>query len=297
LFDKLDETIKLLQFQAHKKGIYLRHEISKEIPTEINGDPLRTKQILINLINNALKFTQSGGVTCQIELIQRTDKIVKLLFKVTDTGIGISEEGKLKLFQAFSQTDVSTARKFGGTGLGLTISKRLVELMNGEIGVDSEEGKGSTFWFTAVFGNPKPSEKQAGVAPEQGEILARSLKVLLVEDNPINQRVALINLTKLGHQVDIADNGQIAIEQATTKQYDIVLMDIQMPIKDGVEATREIRAWEAETGESNPLPIIAMTANAVKGEMEGFIDVGMNGYISKPFKISELENVLKLARL
>jgi len=297
LFDKLDETIKLLQFQATKKGIYLKHEVSREIPPEISGDPLRTKQILINLINNAIKYTQTGGVTCQIELIERSSTSIKLLFKVIDTGIGISGEGRAKLFKAFSQTDVSTARKFGGTGLGLTISKRLVELMNGEIGVDSEEGKGSTFWFTAVFGNPKPTEKVTAEPTVSEEVKVRSLKVLLAEDNPINQRVALINLTKLGHKVDIAENGQIALELATTNHYDIVLMDIQMPIKDGVEATKDIRAWETEHRESVPLPIVAMTANAVKGELEKLVSEGMNAYISKPFKISELENILKLARV
>jgi len=151
LEEKIEETIKLLNFQAQKKGLYLKCNFTSDVPAIINGDPLRTKQILINLINNALKFTSEGGVTCKISLFEQSSSKVKLMFRVIDTGLGISEEGKQKLFKSFSQVNDSTTRKFGGTGLGLTISKRLAELMNGEIGVESEDGNGSTFWFTAEF--------------------------------------------------------------------------------------------------------------------------------------------------
>ncbi|OFY51611.1 MAG: hypothetical protein A2X22_14505 [Bacteroidetes bacterium GWF2_49_14] len=293
---KFEETIKLLNFQAIKKGLYLKSNINPDVPDNVSGDPLRTKQVLINLVNNALKFTETGGVTCNVDIIEKTADSVKLLFKVIDTGHGISPEGMNKLFKAFSQTEASTARKFGGTGLGLTISKRLVELMNGEIGVSSEEGKGSTFWFTAIYGTStgEKAEETQGVAVK--DTPTRSLLVLLAEDNPINQRVAMYNLAKLGHVVEIAENGQVAYEMSLKKRYDIVLMDIQMPIKSGVEAMQDIRKYESENQEKSPIPIIAMTANAVKGDMENFISEGMNGYISKPFKLVDLETVLKLSR-
>jgi PAS domain S-box-containing protein len=296
LKDKIDETIKLMAFQAQKKGLYLRSKINADVPLMLNGDPLRTKQVLINLINNALKFTCEGGVTCDISLFEQSTTLVKLIFRVTDTGLGITEEGKTRLFQAFTQTDASITRKFGGTGLGLTIAKRLVELMHGEIGVDSEEGKGSTFWFTAEFARSKaiPDSKKAEIEEPVAEF--RKLRILLAEDNPINQRVALYNLTKLGHQVDIAENGKLAAELCEEKKYDIVLMDIQMPVMSGIEATHAIRLWESRNNESVHLPIIAMTADALKGNMEAFLAEGMNGYISKPFKITDLETILKLAR-
>jgi len=297
LGEKLDEVIKLLDFQAQKKGLILKTQISPDIPEILNGDPLRTKQVLINLVNNGIKFTETGGITIDAEVIEKMEDSIKLLFRVSDTGIGISPEGKEKLFKAFSQTDPSTTRKFGGTGLGLTISKRLVELMNGEIGVDSEIGKGSTFWFTAVFKIPVTG---AEVTEETVQHIPaappRQLSILLAEDNPINQRVALFNLAKLGHKVDIADNGLTAVEMATCKQYDLILMDIQMPVKNGLNAAKEIRQYEIRIKETNPVPIIAMTANAVKGDMESFLEGGMNGYISKPFKSVDLEQVLTHAR-
>ena len=187
------------------------------------------------------------------------------------------------------------SRKYGGTGLGLTISKRLVELMNGEIGVESEAEKGTTFWFTLTFGNPlirkKESNEQTGSTSDH----SFALKILLVEDNPINQRVAMFNLNKLGHQVTTADNGKVAVELFTQEKFDIVLMDIQMPVMDGLEATREIRRMEAEQGISTPVPIIAMTANAIKGDREKYTREGMTGYISKPFKMKELEEILCMA--
>jgi PAS domain S-box-containing protein len=296
LREKVDETIKMLSFQAQKKGLHLKCEFIGDLPTSINGDPLRTKQILINLINNAIKFTCTGGVDCEVALFEQTETRVKLIFKVNDSGLGISQEGKAKLFSSYSQLDSSITRKFGGTGLGLTISKRLVELMNGEIGVESEEGKGSMFWFTAEF-------DRSGVLPDAIKhtgheifLSTRKLKVLLAEDNPINQRVAIYNLSKLGHHVELAEDGQQAVALGIANYYDILLMDIQMPVMSGIEATHAIRKWEKTVQHITPLPIIAMTADALKGNMETFLSEGMNGYISKPFKVSELETILKLAR-
>lgn len=296
LKEKVEETIKLLSFQSQKKGLYLKSKIDPSIPAELNGDPLRTKQILINLINNAIKFTSQGGVKCQVELLEQSTAKVKLLFRVTDTGIGINKEGKAKLFKSFSQTDASITRKFGGTGLGLTISKRLTELMHGEIGVESEDNNGSTFWFTAEFGCSESTPDLSGTPVQEQVIEFRKLYILLAEDNPINQRVAIYNLTKLGHKVDIAENGQEAIALGIANHYNILLMDIQMPVMDGIEATHAIRQWEKTTNQSGQLPIIAMTADAVKGNMENFLAEGMNGYISKPFKMNDLETILKLAR-
>ncbi|MFA6125946.1 MAG: response regulator [Bacteroidales bacterium] len=296
LAEKVDETVKLLNFQAQKKGLYLKSKVNGEIPAMINGDPLRTKQILINLINNAIKFTPDGGVSCEVELSAQTATKVKLLFRVTDTGLGISPEGKSRLFQSFSQTDASISRKFGGTGLGLTISKRLVELMHGEIGVESEEGKGATFWFTAEFGRSQTNGTPLESPKTTPAMEFRKLYILVAEDNPVNQRVAMYNLTKLGHKIDVAENGQEALDLSIKNQYSIILMDIQMPVMNGIEATIAIRQWEKANQIPVPIPIIAMTADAVKGNMESLLTQGMNGYISKPFKINDLEKILELAR-
>jgi PAS domain S-box-containing protein len=295
LVEKINETLMLLSLNARKKGLYLTSTVAANIPPLINGDPLRTKQILINLISNAIKFTCEGGVNCDITLQEKMSGSFRLLFRIRDTGPGISTDGQTKLFQSFSQSDSSISRKFGGTGLGLTISKRLVELMNGEIGVESEEGKGSTFWFTAEFGQPLVLEniEQADVdLPDEG----KKLKILLAEDNPVNQRVAIYNLTRLGHKVDIAENGQEAVAMGIANRYSIILMDIQMPVMSGIEATHGIRQWEKTTRQAREIPIIAMTAEALIGDMENFLAEGMNGYISKPFKMKDLINVLKLAR-
>ena len=294
--EKIDETIKLLGYQAQKKGLFLTCKINPDVPTIVNGDPLRTKQILINLINNALKFTSEGGVRCEVALSELTHSRVKVMIRVTDTGPGISEEGKTRLFQSFSQIDASVTRKFGGTGLGLTIAKRLVELMNGEIGVESEEGKGSTFWFTAEFERSASLPETLDELENDEKKDSRKLNILLAEDNPVNQRVALYYLTKMGHKVDIAENGREAADMAMTNRYNILLMDIQMPIMSGIDATHAIRKWENSAEQSNPIPIIAMTADAMKGNKESFMVEGMNGYISKPFKMNDLESILTLAR-
>lgn len=295
LLDPIDETIKLLSYKAQQKNLYLNLQVSADLPKIVNGDPLRTKQILINLVNNALKFTEKGGITIALELQERTSNRTKVLIKVIDTGIGISEEGKQRLFKSFSQTDASTSRKYGGTGLGLTISKRLVELMNGEIGVESEECKGTTFWFSLSFGNADGNEIYNSDKTTRSQEKKTSLHILLAEDNPINQRVALFNLKKMGHQVDIADNGLIAFDLFKKNKYDIILMDIQMPEMDGIDATHQIRQWEKANQAKDIIPIIAMTANAMKGDKENFINQGMSGYISKPFKTAELETILQMA--
>lgn len=287
-----DEVLKLLQFKSKEKGLYLKHNISKDVPEHLVGDPVRLKQVLINLINNALKFTPEGGVEVKIELLEekKNTNEIPLKFKVIDTGIGISEEGKKRLFKSFSQVDSSTTRKFGGTGLGLAISKSLTNLMHGNIGVESELGKGSVFWFTARFGKSQTPEKRS----EPNEIHEQSVKelnILLAEDNEINQRVAKYNFEKLGNKVDIANNGEIAIRKFRENKYDAVFMDVQMPKMDGLEATKRIREYENEKG-LKATPIVAMTANVSKSDQQEFIKCGMDEYISKPFKINQLIEVI-----
>lgn len=293
--NEICEVIKLLNLKTKEKGLSLTMIIHDSVPEFVYGDPVRLKQILINLINNAIKFTSEGGVKIEI-ITKNIDELkVKILFKVIDTGIGISEVGKKKLFKSFSQTDSSTTRKYGGTGLGLAISKNLTNLMNGEIGVESEVGKGSTFWFTAVFKRAFEEVKkpQALVAEEEKEIKPeKQLKILVAEDNIINQKVAVFNIEKLGHKVNIAENGKIAFDNFKKNKYDLIFMDIQMPEMDGIEATKLIREFEVDTAKDKKMPIIAMTANVMKGDREKFIEAGMNDYIGKPFKINELSELI-----
>nr|NQU92676.1 response regulator [Bacteroidota bacterium] len=298
----IDDIIKLLSLKAQEKRLALKTEISPVVPLFLRGDSLRLKQIIINLLNNAIKFTPSGTVTLKIgKLDQKTrkqaisKKHVKLIFRVIDTGIGISEEGKKRLFKVFSQTESSTSRKYGGTGLGLAISKNLSKMMNGEIGVESEEGKGSKFWFTAEFEVSEGSLEEIEDKIEKEQHGKETLNILLVEDNVINQKVALFNLHKLGHQVDVAENGKIALSLFKKNKYDLILMDVLMPVMNGIEATHKIREYETRHDVEKPIQIIAMTANALKGERERMIAEGMDEYISKPFKPEDLLKMLRMA--
>lgn len=288
----IDEVIKILTIRANENKVALNVILDNNVPRYIKGDPLRLKQIITNLVNNAIKFTYEGRVTVDVGVEKDGDQSVKLLFKVVDTGIGISPEGKDKLFKAFSQADTSTTRKYGGTGLGLAISKSLCEMMDGEIGVESEVGKGSTFWFTVVFEKVPPSEiPEERPVEEVIETQMKPLHILLAEDNLINQKVAVANLKKFGHMVDIAKNGLEAVEMVRKNYYDLILMDIQMPEMDGYEATTIIREEEAEKGTHTP--IIAMTANSFEADRERCLAIGMDDYISKPFRINDLVSILK----
>jgi two-component system, sensor histidine kinase len=290
---QIDEILKLLNLKVYAKGLEISYKISNEIPETVKGDPVRLKQILINLINNAIKFTSKGSIKILAEFISESENKIKIKFKVIDTGIGISKEGKLRLFKSFSQTDSSTTRKYGGTGLGLAISKNLTNLMNGEIGVDSEEGHGSTFWFTVILnkdlGYKKPIETKVETkisAPK------RQLSILLAEDNKINQKVAIYILKSMGHIVEVAENGKIAYEKFKENKYDIILMDVLMPEMDGIEACKMIRNHELKHNVNNKISIFACTANILDKDKEKYKDAGANGYIGKPFKQSELLNLL-----
>ncbi|MCF8344339.1 MAG: response regulator, partial [Bacteroidales bacterium] len=290
----INEIIRLLDIKANEQQDELHADLDKHVPTFVIGDPLRLKQIIINLVNNAIKFTKKGKVTLKAEQISEEDKKIKLKFSVIDTGIGISEEGRKRLFKSFSQLSESTQRKFGGTGLGLAISKNLTQLMEGEIGVKSQEGKGSTFWFTAVFGKVhirgEKEDQRSSAKKKQKSTDERKLKILLVEDNKINQKVALASLKPFGHDIKVAENGEEAIEKYKNGTFDVILMDIQMPVMDGYSATREIR--KIEKTENRPhCKIVALTANARKEDQDESFKAGMDDFISKPFKRQDIERL------
>jgi len=293
LGDEVSEVIKILRYKALQKNLDLTFDIDKDVPQLLIGDPLRLKQVLINLCNNSIKFTSEGYVHVQIKLLELNDCLVRLNFEVVDTGIGISEENQSKLFKSFAQAEASTTRKFGGTGLGLAISKNLVELMNGKIGIHSEEGKGAIFYFDAEFG---VSQQDFSIADSQKmeESLneGKILKILLAEDNVINQKVAILNLEKLGHSVITVESGTQAIEKFISDSPDVIFMDIQMPEMDGVEATKRIRELEKKNEVSFRVPIVAMTANTLKSDKEIFMASGMDDYLTKPFNVSDLIRVL-----
>ncbi|NEQ43548.1 MAG: PAS domain S-box protein [Leptolyngbya sp. SIOISBB] len=272
--------------EAQRKGVEFTFEIDADTPRQLVGDPLRLGQVLLNLVSNAIKFTEQGSVVIRIRAVTATAEECTLHFSVTDTGLGISPQQKARLFQAFSQGDTSTTRRFGGTGLGLIISQRLVQLMQGEIGMESTHGQGSTFWFTAVF--QKPADNQPNPPPPLVSTITRiqkrrslsldGLHILLVEDNEINQELALEFLTQAGAIVCVVQNGREAYNSVRQVTFDVVLMDCQMPIMDGYVATRLIRALP----EGGEIPIIAMTAHAMSGDRQRCLDAGMNDYIAKP---------------
>lgn len=278
------ETVRAHSVRAGNKGIELAYMFSSNIPEYQSGDPDRLQQILNNLISNAVKFTDKGEITVGAKMTDVPGGYAEILFSVSDTGIGISEENTKRLFQSFSQIDGSFTRKFGGAGLGLVISKQLVEKMGGRIWVESQEGRGSTFYFTIKFkkGN-KPAVKQPLYTVSVKSF--NTLKILLAEDDKVNRTVLSRMLEKRGHSVDLAENGLEALAAFESKKYDVILMDIQMPGMDGIEATGRIRERE---GLSVHTPVIALTAFALQGDREKFLALGMDEYISKPVKMDEL---------
>jgi len=290
LYREIESVHKMLGLKAQSKGLELSYSIHPDTPKFIKGDALRIKQILINYCNNSLKFTEKGFVNIDLTPIKVNEKHVTIKFSVKDTGMGISKDNQRKLFNDFIQVDASTTRKFGGTGLGLSISKKLALLMGGEVGLESELGKGSTFWFTGVY----EIESSLEAMPIEEDFIkgdTKSLKILLVEDNLINQKVASHTIKKNGHELDVANDGVEAIKKFQENTYDLILMDIQMPNMNGYEATQAIRKIELEE-QKEAIKIVAMTANALKGEREKCLELGMNGYLSKPFKQEALLKVI-----
>jgi signal transduction histidine kinase/ActR/RegA family two-component response regulator len=278
------DAMKIVERSAAVKSLRLSSHLDPALPPLVAGDVMRLRQILLNLLSNAVKFTAEGEIIAHAELRSTSSGGFELYFSVADSGIGIAEEQRSRLFQPFSQADASIARMFGGTGLGLAISKRLAGLMGGTIGVESRLGAGSRFWFTirvAAPAVPPPQPKsQTAAAPP-----AKGLRLLLVEDNPINRKVALLMLQKLGYQVDVANDGAEALQAAASTRYDLILMDCVMPVVDGFEATRRLRA---AGGHSAEVPILAMTANAFADDRKACLAAGMNDFLSKPVRQSEL---------
>jgi signal transduction histidine kinase/ActR/RegA family two-component response regulator/HPt (histidine-containing phosphotransfer) domain-containing protein len=279
------EAVDLQRGLAHSKGLDLTCTVAAELPDRLMGDPLRLRQVLLNLVGNALKFTASGTVTVAAELRGIHSDAVLLRIEISDSGIGMAPEAAERLFVPFAQGDPSIAHRFGGTGLGLAICRRLVELQSGSIGVESREGRGSTFWFEIPF--PVAGD-HAVMATEPSETVHQprlALDVLLAEDNPVNQRVVSVYLQRRGHTVTLAPDGLMAVQLAGRRRFDVVLMDMQMPGLNGIEATRRIRALPPPF---NNIPIVALTANAFRSDAEACLAAGMNGFVSKPVDFDRL---------
>lgn len=295
----VEESIALGAENAAKKGLEMEYQIDQSIPDVILGDHVRLRQVLVNLIGNAVKFTERGCVSISVYGSGVDDGSYELHFAVKDTGIGIADDKADRLFQLFSQVDASTARRYGGTGLGLAISKKLVEKMNGRIWVESRLEIGSTFHFTIKAQTARPT--QIALSDEFRKATSiralccgdpkSSLRILLAEDNPINRTVALHMLAKLGMSADVAGNGHEVLKALESQNYDVILMDVQMPEMDGLQTTKEIR----ERIPDGPR-IIAMTAAAFKSDREMCIEAGMDDYIRKPVRIDELAAALKLCK-
>ncbi|HIJ63026.1 MAG TPA: response regulator [Rhodospirillaceae bacterium] len=288
-----DDTVGLARKAATAKGLRLSVTVGADVPQNLVGDPLRIGQVLLNYLNNAVKFTDQGNISVDVEVVESAAGAVVLRFTVADTGIGLTEEQQVVLFQSFQQADVSTTRKFGGTGLGLAIAKQFSALMGGEVGVESRLGEGSRFWFTVRLHIAGPEHgaalsvsdyDRARVSSGSCHAILRGTRVLLAEDDRTNQLVAVGLLEALEMEVDVADNGEAAIQMLGDKDYEIVLMDMHMPIMDGVAATRAIREKE----QFADLPIIAMTANAMQSHKEECLAAGMNDFIAKPFNPDRL---------
>jgi len=307
LRESLGDAMKTLALEAHRKGLELVCEIAPDAPDALLGDPVRLRQILFNLVGNAIKFTESGEVAIRVRSQTSSDSEMTCYFTVSDTGIGIPEGKQAAIFAPFLQADTSTTRLYGGTGLGLTISVRLAEMMGGRIWVESEPGKGSVFHFTvrlglqaAVRGIPSAPGVSAcsdarPVLPEFQRGTMRSLDVLLVEDNPVNRRIARHTLEMEGHNVVAADNGVAALDALKGGRFDLVLMDVQMPKMDGIETTIAIRNEEKTTGKH--ITVIALTAHAMVGDRERCLRAGMDGYLIKPIRPAKLLEAIERLQL
>ena len=308
LIHLIDSVVKILKSKAEEKRLWLTHGIDSDVHPHVTGDPMRVRQILINFLNNAIKFTEKGGIRIRVSAENQTDTHITVKFEVIDTGIGIPPDRMNRLFQFFSQVDSSTTRKYGGTGLGLAISRQLAQLMHGQVGVESAEGRGSVFWFTAKMRKAEgemvndkckmPNHRETesvhyspAASHSPLTIKHSQLNILLAEDNVFNQKVALAVLKKHGFSADIANNGREAVEALRNKVYDLVFMDMQMPEMDGITATCIIR--NADSGVLNPhVPIVAMTANATKEDRQKCLDAGMNDYIPKPLDPEKVLSVI-----
>jgi signal transduction histidine kinase/ActR/RegA family two-component response regulator len=303
LRELLEETISMQKNRIDQKGLALNLNLATDLPNDVLGDPTRLRQVLINLIGNAIKFTDQGSISLSVQAMP--DNFIR--FEVTDTGIGMNREAQAHLFQAFTQADNSITRRYGGTGLGLMLCKEIVEAQQGHIGVISEEGKGSTFWFelpmpvtqqhglldTVSIGDTDASiSEHANTAPRTA-IPLELATLLLVEDNPINQIIASHFLERLNIKHDIANNGQEALECLARKSYDLVLLDLEMPIMDGYTTIKHIREQENGRNTTGQLTVIAMSANALNEEKQRAFNLGVNDYITKPVNFILLRDMLE----
>ena len=290
----LNKTNKSLAFRAEEKHIALRFEVEHDAPNCFICDPVRLRQILVNLIGNAIKFTEHGEVVVEVSRLASEES--QLHFVVRDTGVGIPTEKLERIFESFTQADSSTTRKYGGTGLGLTITRQLINLLGGRIWAESQLGQGSRFHFTLPIKQQLENETSQTKPIKKQETLDLSAKqgatILLVEDNRVNQKLATMLLERHGYHVTLAENGRIAVDQWSQQQFHAILMDIQMPVMGGIDATREIRAREI-VDQRTRTPIIAMTANAMQGDKETCLSAGMDDYVTKPVKQDQLFSTLK----
>jgi PAS domain S-box-containing protein len=288
----LEEVMKVLSIRTSPSTLQLSCDVRPDTPDFLMGDPTRVRQVLLNLAGNAVKFTSRGKVIIRVRPEAVTNDEATLLFAVSDTGIGISPDKQKLIFEAFAQADTSTTRKYGGTGLGLTISNQLVQLMGGRISVESQPQKGSTFYFTVPFGIVhKPAAAPNALTSSPASPAPLPLRILLVEDNAVNQKLALVLLRRLRHRVTLANNGQEAVRQLEQRSFDLILMDVQMPVMGGLEVTAVIRKLEERT--AGHIPIIAMTAHAMAGDRERILAAGMDDYISKPIRFDELYKAIE----
>jgi len=292
----LSQIVKSFEPRTREKNLRLELSVDPEVPRTVVGDPVRLRQVLVNLLDNAVKFTGAGEVKVVVRRDERTGPEMVLRFSVKDTGPGIPERLQRGIFDAFAQADGSVTRLHGGTGLGLTIASRLVSMMDGRIWLESEISNGSTFHFAVPLGVPEPGMVPvAGLVPDEREPLER-LRILVVEDNVVNLTLVARILEKRGHVVDLAATGKQALEMLERENVDLVLMDLEMPRMGGIEATQQIREREREQGEGRHTPIIAVTAHVMRGDRKRCLEVGMDGYVAKPIRAAVLFDAIAKAQ-
>ena len=291
----LEDILKILAFRSTPAVVQVSCDVRVDTPAFLVGDPSRLRQVLLNLVSNAIKFTSKGQVIIRVrpESISKDEAL--LFFSVSDTGIGIPDDKQKVIFEAFAQADASTTRRYGGSGLGLTISNQLVQLMGGQISVESQPQMGSTFYFTLPFSLPRsgigPSAAVAG-GMRRAKGKAVRLEVLVVEDNLVNQKLVRAMLKKLGHRATVVGSGQAALRAVSKRVFDLILMDIQMPVMGGLEATAAIRAKEKENDSIRRVPIVAMTAHAMPSDRQRALQAGMDDYVSKPIRLEALRGAI-----
>jgi signal transduction histidine kinase len=299
LGELLRDLVRMFAFRAKEKGLQFVPDVGKEVPDRLRGDPLRLRQVLINLLSNAVKFSERGHVRLKVDLESMVDDEARILFSIADTGIGISPEDQQRIFAPFTQVDASTTRRHGGTGLGLAIASDLIRAMGGLLSVQSEMDRGSNFFFTLVL-HRETQKLDLAEYPQNG-IAAREnrppivsspagpMRVLVAEDTPANQRLISLVLAKRGHVVEFASNGREAVEQASSKSFDVILMDLQMPEMDGLQATAAIRDLPG----ISRVPIVALTAHAMTGDRDRCLAAGMDDYLAKPLDVNRLIEVVE----